>query len=150
MTSQETESVNVAPSASERSGTSAGALENCPFCGSGNTETDGYHHGLRQHYFACRECDCEGPYTESFREAREAWNRRAAPSAWLPIESAPRDGTEILGWTEDAGRVVIRWGKHNHVPIYGWIRQIELYGEEVDGFDPELWSALPPPPEKTA
>lgn len=67
---------------------------------------------------------------------------------WLPIETAPKDGTEIIGWTHDAGRVICHWGKHNHVPIYGWIRRLELYGEEVDGFDPELWAPLlPPPPE---
>lgn len=73
---------------------------------------------------------------------------QAAPvvPTWQPIETAPKDGTEILGWTEDAGRVICRWGKHNHVPIYGWIRQIELYGEEVDGFDPELWTPLPAAP----
>ena len=52
----------------------------CPFCGGMNIGTEGYHHGLRQHYLACRECDCEGPYTESHREAVAAWNRRVAPA----------------------------------------------------------------------
>lgn len=63
---------------------------------------------------------------------------------WLPIEDAPKDGTEILLIDDDGIRVVGRWGKHNHVPIYGWIRPIELYGEEVDGFDPVGWRPLPP------
>ena len=66
---------------------------------------------------------------------------------WQDIATAPKDGTEIIGWTDDAGRVICQFGKHNHVPIYGWIRRIELYGEEVDGFSPVLWQPLPPPPE---
>lgn len=39
------------------------------------------------------------------------------------------------------------YGKHNHVPIYGWIRPVELYGEEVDGFDAILWQPLPAKPD---
>lgn len=70
----------------------------------------------------------------------------ARASVWRPIETAPKDGTEILACDDDGIRQVIRWGKNNHVPIYGWIRQIELYGEEVDGFDAKIWQPLPTPP----
>lgn len=75
------------------------------------------------------------------------WQRnQQTAQQWMPIETAPKDGTEIIGWTEDAGRVICNWGKHNHVPLYGWIHRLELYGEEVDGFDPVLWRPLPAPP----
>jgi hypothetical protein len=69
---------------------------------------------------------------------------------WQSIKTAPKDGTEIIGWADDAGRVICRWGKHNHVPLYGWIRRIELYGEEVDGFDPALWMPLAAEPKPDA
>ena len=68
-----------------------------------------------------------------------AWNE--------DMDAAPRDGTEILAVNDEGIIQVIRWSKHNHVPIYGWIRQIELYGEEVDGFDPVAWLPLPKPPQ---
>lgn len=64
-----------------------------------------------------------------------------------PIETAPKDGKELLLFDAvEKIYVVGRWSKHNHVPIYGWVRQVELYGEEVDGFDPTHWQPLPPPP----
>lgn len=64
---------------------------------------------------------------------------------WLPIEGAPKD-RELLLVDEDGARTVGRWGKHNHVPLYGWIRDVELYGEEVDGFDPTHYQLLSAPP----
>ena len=29
--------------------------------------------------------------------------------AWLPIATAPQNGTEILAWREDAGCLLVRW-----------------------------------------
>lgn len=67
---------------------------------------------------------------------------------WQPMVTAPRDGTEILGVSAEGIRCVVRWCKYNHIPLYGWVRQVELYGEEVDGFDPVKWMPLPEPPRK--
>ena len=69
-----------------------------------------------------------------------------AETKWQPIETAPKDGVAKLLIDADEVQVVGWYGKHNHVPIYGWIRPIELYGEEVDGFDPTHWMPLPDPP----
>lgn len=71
---------------------------------------------------------------------------RARGSAWRPMSEAPKDGTELLLIDDEGTRVVGRWSKHNHVPLYGWVRQIELYGEEVDGFDAVRWMPLPAGP----
>lgn len=66
---------------------------------------------------------------------------------WRSIETAPKDGTELLGY--DARCEVFylfRWSKHNHIQIYGWVWQLEKFGEEVDGCDPTHWMPLPPSP----
>ncbi len=63
------------------------------------------------------------------------------PMAWRSIASAPKDGTRI--WGKDASRRVrlTQWGKHNHVPLYGWIRQLakDRGTEEVEGWAPLEW-----------
>lgn len=69
-----------------------------------------------------------------------------AEPQWRPIETAPKDGTQLLLVSEDGVQVVGYWGKHNHVPLYGWLRPVELYGEEVDGLDPTHWMPLPEKP----
>lgn len=94
---------------------------------------------------------------------------RAAEGAWQPIETAPKDGTEILiyrhGWQE-APRA--RWGlqdgeddDHKPTVFGGWFLASEwhTYGcedgflgwnEDIeDGVMPTHWSALPPPPDTT-
>ncbi len=68
----------------------------------------------------------------------------APTSQWQTMDSAPKDGRQIVG-IDDLGAIsVIRWSKHSHVPLCGWVRQIELYGDEVDGFDPVKWYPLSP------
>jgi hypothetical protein len=34
---------------------------------------------------------------------------RLVRQSWMPIDSAPKNGTEILVWREDAGTLLARW-----------------------------------------
>jgi hypothetical protein len=81
------------------------------------------------------------------REALAVKDEPQPEAGWQPIETAPKDGTEVLLVNDDGIRTVGRWSKHNHVPLYGWIRQVELYGEEFDEFDPVAWVPIPPAPQ---
>lgn len=87
-----------------------------------------------------------GSYTQELQDAMRRALASAEAAMWRPIETAPKDGTQLLLVSEDGVQVVGYWGKHNHVPLYGWLRPVELYGEEVDGLDPTHWMPLPEKP----
>ena len=80
--------------------------------------------------------------------------------AWRPIETAPKDGTEILGWREDAGTLVIRWTSANEFltesELEGmseedefkedWFYADFVCGGRLEGSEaPTLWTHLPAP-----
>lgn len=67
---------------------------------------------------------------------------RYAPQ-WQPIETAPRDGTRILGYDDsglsDAGGIaIIRWSVEGQL----W------WDETLDLFTPTHWQPLPTPPQE--
>lgn len=76
---------------------------------------------------------------------------------WQPIETAPKDGTEILGfermktgdyfkvvyWTLDGDDIYGNGGN----PVPGWTAPDDGY---VGGFSPTHWQPLPDPPEADA
>jgi hypothetical protein len=76
-----------------------------------------------------------------------------APPDWRPIESAPKDGTEIIAWGVMAGEpgytsdekawTGIRWSKD------GWVTT-KPQGRYFVGFHPTHWVPLPPPPQDSA
>ena len=66
-------------------------------------------------------------------------------SDWQPIETAPRDGTVVLGWNKLDGILVYRpvtYGSNNQ--FAGW--NAEYDGEGVAD-EPTQWMPLPPPPQ---
>ena len=72
-------------------------------------------------------------------------------SEWQPIETAPQDGTQIVGRRTYADRYTgklryekrrTRWGKASHVPLYGWTCGRDV--EDIDLWKPTHWRpALP-------
>lgn len=82
---------------------------------------------------------------------------------WQPINSAPKDGTEILGWQKNFGVLLIRWITANDTfseaeledrdyssedaAISGWFCADFVAGMRLDGdAAPTLWQPLPAPP----
>lgn len=81
-------------------------------------------------------------------------------SAWRPIESAPRDGSEILTWREDTGVLLLRWASaaefmtqaeqelelldEDEATEPGWFCADFARGCRLDGVDiPTHWRPMP-------
>ena len=83
---------------------------------------------------------------------------------WQPIETAPKDGGEILGWREDCGILLMRWtcvgeflsdkeiedGDYSEESIWeqDWFCADFVYGLRLEGNEiPTHWMPLPEPPK---
>jgi hypothetical protein len=53
---------------------------------------------------------------------------------WKPIQTAPRDGTEILGWREDCGALLIRW-----IAPSGFLSESEMWSLDESSRYAEGW-----------
>ena len=94
-------------------------LEPCPFCGGGadlvvllipasgvaNEEPS------RRYFVKCLQCRAETSASRDKGRAIAAWNRRAARAEArpAPIDSAPRDGSWIVGWRANFRPFPTRW-----------------------------------------
>lgn len=84
---------------------------------------------------------------------------------WQPIETAPRDGTEILAWRKDCGTIIIRWDSAESFMTDSEIDKAGLTDDELFGKDwfcadfiqgcrlegsevPTHWQPLPDPPSE--
>jgi hypothetical protein len=68
----------------------------------------------------------------------------AAPSDWQPIETAPKDGTEILGHTQTCGALVLYWNTTTADYEY-WSDGMSMHQRA-----PTHWMPLPAPPAAIA
>lgn len=115
-------------------------LATCPFCGSdavGLATIPPYHATA-----VCQDCKARGPVGVANgsllrREWVDRWNIRSNAHRWIPIESAPKDGQDILAWDEAAGcALVMRWDEED-----GWI----VTWNDQPNADCYFWMPLPEP-----
>jgi hypothetical protein len=117
----------------------------CPFCSSPRVRV----YSSDWCYAECHECFARAARFGTKKKAIEAWNRRAGYSTalaaeredWRPIETAPKDGTVILGWWPQAyqgkgGIFEYIWHKD------GWYT-VPCSWQHMT---PTHWSPLPAPP----
>jgi hypothetical protein len=108
-------------------------LRECPMCG--DTEPGYARHGQR-HSVKCTiaPCQTDGPWMLTKAAAISAWNRRA--DDWQPIETAPRDGTEVM-----------LWDGYWRVPMY-WSSKAEEWtdGDIIIPSEYTYWRPLPKGP----
>ena len=86
-----------------------------------------------------------------------------AKPQWLPIETAPKNGTELIGWREDCGPLLIRWTSCSELMTdfeieasgidektlfaEDWFYADIFSGGRLEGSEiPTHWMPLPPPP----
>ena len=95
----------------------------------------------------CEDADQADEITK--REAMQAALKAAEAAAWAPIETAPKDGTEILAAADDPsvhGRryvAVAQWAESPEFPgnfVSGWFWQYAIR--------PTIWRPLPEMPAR--
>lgn len=72
------------------------------------------------------------------------------PQQWRPIETAPKDGSLILGWDNKVMRgkgaeCVMLWARNEHTQKHEWMNFWNAY--RVD--NPCHWMPLPQPPQES-
>jgi hypothetical protein len=66
-------------------------------------------------------------------------------SNWQPIETAPKDGTTIVGWSKENGADILFYGmtEHDDVIEEGWLYHFDF---QTWPTKPTHWMPLPKPP----
>lgn len=121
-------------------------LKPCPFCNLAESIVERYGAGFR---VVCWNSGCcDGPVKPSKAEAIAAWNTRVSP--WLPIESAPRDGSVIMLSSEGG----VWMGQHEPVYTSGfapknpWSSLMLNHAHmSVKNMKPTHWQPLPSAPD---
>lgn len=89
------------------------------------------------------------------------WIARIRDGKWASIDSAPKDGTEVLGWRKDCGVLVICWTSPSAIMSdaeqeEGGLDELTLYADDwfwvgawqrLEGSEtPTHWMPMPPDP----
>lgn len=86
------------------------------------------------------------------RDARDEIERLRAASQWQSIETAPKDGTEVIVYRRDAGAFTAHYISPYDVGVSdddepSWFT---VCGEDLTGDLPTHWQPLPSPPTQEA
>jgi Lar family restriction alleviation protein len=65
----------------------------CPFCGGEPIDDDERHGDGLAHFWRCRSCAAEGPWTKTRTDALIAWNRRVVVDSRTIASVKPTDVT---------------------------------------------------------
>ena len=89
----------------------------------------------------------EGKLVRAAIAAIRALSSQPVADGWLPIETAPKDGTEFLAWpcNTENGVIVVKAYWYVHPSIQAWITD-EIDCGDYD-FTPTRWRPLPSSPE---
>ena len=85
----------------------------------------------------------------AMKYAQAAW-QAARERQWMPIESAPKDGTQILSFAEWEGITVCSWLECSEIweekNKYGWVKYYDTNQMSYEVFQPTHWMPLHNPP----
>ena len=116
-----------------------GALNRLYVAAPTGLECNSFHHSKGEFHSHSEPCKPAAEYVEALAQARSALTAAKA-GGWLPIETAPKDGTRILVWRKHATRPLIaRYQKD-----FEWF-------EDEDGvhlYHLIYWQPLPNPPKE--
>lgn len=116
-----------------------GALNRLYVAAPTGLECNSFHHSKGEFHSHSEPCKPAAEYVEALAQARAALTAAKA-GGWLPIETAPKDGTRILVWRKHATRPLIaRYQKD-----FEWF-------EDEDGvhlYNLIYWQPLPNPPKE--
>jgi hypothetical protein len=74
---------------------------------------------------------------------------------WKPIETAPKDGTVVIGYSDKEGVFPIYWSEKEYYPIgdsyTGWVNAVDFNYDDGGSWrfdaNPTHWQPLPNPPQ---
>jgi hypothetical protein len=90
-----------------------------------------------------------GPESQIYRCRRCLLAELELVTQWRPMETAPKDGTALLGMERhplsgEAVMIPVRWDAEE----CRWRMAWSVWPDETDVADPELWTHLPAPPTR--
>ena len=101
---------------------------------------------------ALHDCDARRDLEKAISEAADEFQydaevfSRGKAARWRPIETAPKDGTHILGWDGNT-QTTVKWWQWHGGRGYWDLVEWGAYAEDGEG-NPTHWMPLPDPPKE--